>query len=248
MASLAAFFFTFKTVYIPLMVFHYLWFGLASSLYFHRCLTHRAFELAKPLHFFFMLGGLIGLGGDPVQWAGIHRYHHSHSDIPEDSHSPREGFLYAYVLWHMRMDMKQVEEWTKFADDLKQLRYVRWARGLGPSTVLHGAYVVFIFSQFGLPGLLYGFYLPLALSYQFCWMLIASLCHMEKFGSRRADTPDTSRNIWWLAPVSFGESFHNNHHESPRRFRHGLRWYDIDFTSWVVICLEKLGLAKSVVR
>lgn len=248
LAALMAFFFPFKSVYLFLGIFHYLWFGYASSLYYHRCLTHRSFELPIPLHIFFLFGGLIGLGGDPIQWVAIHRYHHSHSDAEDDTHSPTVSFFYAYMLWHMRMDLNQVEKWTSKAEDLKRLWYVRWARGVGPSALIHGLYALVIFWQFGLAGVLWGLYLPLVLSFQFCVMLIASLCHMPAFGTRRADTPDRSRNILWLAPFSFGESFHNNHHENPRRLRNGQRWFEMDLTAWTVFVFEKLGLAKSLVK
>lgn len=248
LAALAAFLTPFNKVYIFLFIFHYLWFGFSSSLYYHRCLTHRSFELSVPLQIFFLIGGMIGLSGDPVAWVAIHRYHHSNPDIPEDSHSPRDGFLYSYLTWQMKIDLKQVDKWSLNSEDIKKIWFIRLAQGVIPSAIVHTSYMVVIYLLFGLPGLLYGFYLPLVLTYQFCWMLIASVCHSPRFGSRRANTPDDSRNVWWLTPVSFGESFHNNHHEKPRRFRHGLNWYDIDFTAWLVLFLEKIKLAKYLVR
>ena len=248
LAALAAFFMPFQKVYLLLFLGHYFWFGFGSSLYYHRCLTHRSFELAVPLHLFFLLGSLIGLGGDPIAWVAIHRYHHTHTDVPDDSHSPREGFWYAYLFWHMKMDMQQVEKWKSTTEDLKKFWFIRWAQGNGPTVVLHTSYALMIYYFFGAAGLLYGFYLPIALSYQFCWMLIASLCHLPNLGERRADTLDLSRNIWWLGPLSFGESFHNNHHEKPRRLRAGLSWYEMDMTAALIGFLEKIGLAKAVVR
>lgn len=248
LAAFGAFFMPFHKRYFFLLLFHYLWFGYASSLYYHRCLTHRSFELTTPLHLFFLLGGLIGLGGDPVNWVAIHRYHHSHSDIPEDSHSPKDGFWYAYAAWQMKMDMSIVAKWKNLTEDLQKFWFIRLAQGNLPTFIAHTTYAFIIFQFFGVSGLLYGFYLPLALSYQFCWMLVASLCHLPQFGERKSETHDQSRNIWWLGPLSFGESFHNNHHKNPRRLRVGVQWFEMDLTARSVSILEKLGLAKSIVR
>ncbi len=247
-AAIGAFFTPFQKSYLLLFLVHYLWFGFGSSLYYHRCLTHRSFELSTPLHLFFLLGALVGLGGDPIGWVAIHRYHHTHTDVEGDTHSPREGFWYAYLFWHMRMDMKQVEKWQAHTEDLQKFWFIRLAQGNLPTVLIHTSYALMIYFAFGVPALLYGFYLPLALSYQFCWMLIASLCHSPSLGERSAETPDQSRNIWWLGPFSFGESFHNNHHEKPRRMRAGLKWYEMDLTAGLVNFLKKIGLAKAVVR
>ncbi len=248
LAAFAAFFTPFQNSFLVLFFIHYLWFGLSSSLYYHRCLTHRSFELPVPLHMFFLIGGLVGLGGDPVTWVAIHRYHHTHTDIAEDSHSPRDGFWYSYLFWTMKMDMKQVAKWQTSTEDIKSFWFIRLAQGSLPSLLIHSIYALIVYFIFGWPSLLFGFYLPLALSYQFCWMLIASLCHLPSLGKRKANTPDQSQNIWWLGPLSFGESFHNNHHEKPRRLRLGFAWYEIDISAWLVGVLERLGLAKAVVR
>ncbi len=248
LAALASIFMPLHKIYFLLFIANYLWFGFSSSLYFHRYLTHRSFELVLPLQLFFLLGGLIGLGGDPTVWVSIHRYHHSHADVDADSHSPLDGFWYSYIFWQMKIDLRQVEKWKYLSDDLKKMWPVQLAQGIIPSALAHLAYAALIYSQVGLPGLLFGLYLPLVMSYQFCWMLIASLCHTTRFGVRNHNTPDLSRNICWLGPLSFGESFHNNHHENPRRLRHGRSWFDIDLTAWFVILLEKLKLAKSIVK
>ncbi len=248
LAALSALFMPIQKFYFILFFVHYVWFGYSSSLYYHRCLTHRSFEISTPLHIFFLLGGLIGLGGDPISWVAIHRYHHAHADQDDDAHSPQKGFWYAYLLWQMKMDMKQIQLWQKACDDLRKFWFIRLAQGNLPTLIVHSIYALMIYHLFGGAALLFGFYLPLVLSYQFFWMLIASLCHHSKFGVRAANTKDQSRNIWWLGPFSFGESFHNNHHEMPKKLRVGKRWFEWDLTARTVELLESIGLAKSIVR
>lgn len=225
----------------------FLWFGFASSFYYHRYLTHRGFELAKPLQWLFLAGGLVGLSGDPVRWVCTHRYHHQHPDGHADLHSPNDGWLYAHMGWLAKLDLDWVDSIRPLAADLRRIWWLRiWENpviAVVPHFIMAGA----LYAYGGLGLVAWGLYVPLVGSFHFGWMSIASFCHLPQFGSRASETPDQSRNIAWLGPFTFGESFHNHHHAYPRRAKHGLHWWEIDASKYLLWAMERTGLAWNVV-
>lgn len=248
-ATLAAILgFPIRRIDLLLLAVNFLWFGFASSMFYHRGLTHRGFKMVFPLKLFFLLGGLAGFSGDPLSWAAIHRYHHQHSDQPDDVHSPRDGAWYAYMGWCARRDERIVAALVeRHARDLSQEAYLRFFSHPVIALVPHALYAVVLFAWLGLGGLLWGLYVPILLSFNCAWMLIASLCHMPGLGSRAMETPDQSRNLAWLGFMTFGEAFHNNHHAYPPRVRFGTRWYHLDASQALIGLLERLGLVWDVV-
>jgi stearoyl-CoA desaturase (delta-9 desaturase) len=248
-AALAALlFFPMRRIDLVILGVNFLWFGFASSVFYHRGLTHRGYQMVFPLKLFFLLGGLAGFGGAPLQWAAIHRYHHQHSDLPDDVHSPKDGVFYAYMGWCARRDSAMVAELvTRHARDLSREGYLRFFSHPVIGLVPHALYACILFAWLGLGGLLWGLYVPILLSFNFAWMLIASLCHLPGLGSRAMETPDQSRDIGWLGFLTFGESFHNTHHAYPPRVRFGTRWYDVDASQGLIWLLERLGLVWDVV-
>ena len=232
---------------LALCVAGYCWMGFASSFYYHRYLTHRSFGLALPLQLFFLMGGLVGLSGDPIRWAAGHRYHHQRPDHDDDLHSPRDGWWYAHFGWLAKLDLAWVDTVRPMAADLRKIWWLRLWENPVYATVPHMVYAGFLLAVGGIPAALWGLYVPLVASFHFCWMMIASFGHMEAFGYRSADTPDLSRNIGWLGLLSFGEAFHNNHHAYPRRAQHGLRWFELDLSKYMIWVLERVGLAWDVV-
>lgn len=238
---------------LALAVFGYWWFGFASSLYYHRYLTHRGFKLALPVQLFFLAGGLIGLSGDPVRWAATHRYHHAHPDADDDLHSPRDGLWYAHFGWLAKLDMTWVDTVRPMAQDIRKVWWMRVWEDPGLAVLPHFAYAALLFALggggwAGLGTVAWGLYVPIVVSFHLGWMMIASFCHMEAFGTRGSETqaPDRSRNIAWLGPFSFGESFHNHHHAYPRRAKHGVAWHEIDPSKYLLWALERTGLAWDV--
>ncbi len=231
----------------------YLWFGFASSLYYHRYLTHRGFKMVRPLEWFFLAGGLTGLSGDPIRWACTHRYHHAHPDGHDDLHSPNDGWWYAHFGWLAKLDMAWVDQIRPMATDLRKTWWLRcWENPL-LALVPHFLYAGALFAiggggWAGLGTVLWGLYVPIVLSFHFGWMMIASFCHLPQFGYRSTETPapDMSRNIWWLGAFSFGESFHNHHHAYPRRAKHGVTWWEPDPSKYLLWTFERLGLAWDV--
>jgi stearoyl-CoA desaturase (Delta-9 desaturase) len=217
--------------------------GLGISMGYHRLLTHRSYKVPLALEYFFAVCGALTLEGGPIFWVGTHRIHHQSSDRPGDPHSPRDGAWWAHVGWLLFGDAQHNNTllMSKYAPDLGKNRFYVWLNDYhwAPIVLLAGL----LFAIGGLPMLLWGICLRVVVGLHATW-LVNSVTHM--WGSRRFATRDDSRNNWWVALITSGEGWHNNHHAHPTSARHGLAWYEFDL-SWLQIRLLKLlGLAKSV--
>ncbi len=217
--------------------------GLGLAVGYHRLLTHRGFTTPVWFEYFITWCGLLTLQGGHIKWVAIHRKHHQDTDRKGDPHSPRDGFWRSHLLWMIQTDdsIHTREFSQKYALDLYRGNFHRFFNKYWwlPSTFLA---VIFFFIG-GLPLVLWGIFVPVAVGLQFTW-LVNSVCH--RFGSRMFNTDDDSKNNWWVALLTWGEGWHNNHHAKPTRARHGLVWYQID-PSWIMIrFLSLLGLAKSI--
>lgn len=242
----AAFFFPFEPRYLWAMAAHYVWFGLSSSLYYHRCLSHRSFRIPAPVEIFFLLGGLVSMNGNPIRWATLHRYHHQHSDQEDDAHSPREGFYWAYFGWIAHMDDAKIAQLKGRCADLEERWFLRAASNTAAEILVHDAYLLAWILLFGWGPMLWCVCVPILLSYHFHWMFIATFCHLPFAGRRGHATSDQSRNIGWLGLLTFGESFHNNHHAHPETANNAYRWWQMDLTAWLIRLLEVAGVATNV--
>lgn len=192
--------------------------------------------------------------GAPITWVGVHRLHHQKSDVPgEDPHSPRDGFVHALYKWMMTMGEKQSdEELQKQCPDLMADPILRWFGAdhsayqaqlcLGINIVVR-IIMLFVFGPVALAGSLLAtiivFWAP---------QLVNAVCHLPGHGYRNHETRDDSRNVWWVAILSCGEGWHNNHHAMPKSAAHGMRWFEVDVTWYTILVLEKLGLATNVIR
>jgi stearoyl-CoA desaturase (Delta-9 desaturase) len=216
---------------------------LGISMGYHRLLTHRSYKVPLALEYFFAVCGTLALEGGPIFWVGTHRLHHQNSDQPGDPHSPRDGGWWAHVLWLLfgEANHNNTRLMSKYAPDLGKHRFYRWLNNYHwVPLVLLGAV---LFAMGGVPMLLWGVCLRVVAGLHATW-LVNSATHM--WGSRRFATRDDSRNNWWVALITSGEGWHNNHHAHPTSARHGLAWYEFDL-SWLQIkFLKFLGLAKSV--
>jgi stearoyl-CoA desaturase (delta-9 desaturase) len=225
----------------------YLLFGFTTTLYLHRHLTHRALELAAPLRFLGAIATAAGLGGDPVGWAGDHRHHHQLAEAPDDAHSPRRGgVVRAHFGWMLREADPAVLGTRHLAEDVRREGYNRVLEQPAAALGVHLTCAGLVWAWGGLPGLLWGFYLPIFLVHHVVWS-INSLAHVRWGGYRNHDTDDDSVNIPLWALVTLGEGYHNNHHHRPRAAHMGERWFEPDPTAWLIRLLERLGLARQVV-
>jgi stearoyl-CoA desaturase (Delta-9 desaturase) len=235
--------------------------GLGITVGYHRLFTHRSFKTTRPLRALLAVLGSMAVEGPVIEWVSTHRKHHRFSDHPGDPHSPHlddapgwrgalRGLAHAHVGWMFRG--KDMANPARYAKDLladRDLRFINrtfplWALlGLafpfGLGLALSGTVVG------GLTGLLWGGVVRVFLLHHVTFS-INSLCH--SFGRRPFSTGDQSRNLAWLAPLAFGEAWHNNHHAFPTSARHGLGRWQIDPGGWLITALERSNAAWDVVR
>ena len=241
-ALAAFFFFTWKAL-IATVFLYWVATGLGISMGYHRLHTHRSYKVPRWMEYFFAVCGTLTLEGGPIFWTAIHRIHHQRSDQPGDPHSPREGAWWSHVGWILVGETKHNNTMLlgKYAPDLAKDPFYVWLNNY--HWVSNVALAVLLYAVGGLPFLLWAGFFRIVFGLHATW-LVNSATHM--WGGRRFATRDDSRNNWWVALISFGEGWHNNHHAHPTSARHGLAWYEFD-PSWLQIKLLKaLGLAKSI--
>ncbi|MGC1379496.1 MAG: fatty acid desaturase [Candidatus Baltobacteraceae bacterium] len=217
--------------------------GLGVALCFHRTLTHRGLRLRKPVEYALAAVGTLALQGDPIRWVGTHRKHHAFSDRHGDPHGRDQGFRWAHVRWlYERNDALPTEtELQHFAPDLcaepfyRSLPYLQWPLQIALAGTL--------FALGGWSWLIWGMFVRAVVGYHATW-LVNSAAH--SVGYRSYPTRDLSTNCWWIALISWGEGWHNNHHAFPYSARHGFRAFEIDTTWWAVKLLALLRLADRV--
>jgi fatty-acid desaturase len=217
--------------------------SLGIGMGFHRLLTHRGYKTPKALEYFLTFCGLLALEGGAINWVVTHRIHHSKTDMIGDPHTPRDGGWWAHMGWILTGTAQQHDDETmqRYAPDLMKDPVHVWMNRLYfVPLILSG---VALLAIGGWPMMFVGVFLRVTVGLHFTW-LVNSATHM--WGKRRFATRDDSTNSWWVALLTFGEGWHNNHHAYPRAARHGLRWYEIDFNWYGIKGLELLGLARSI--
>ncbi|HYW47288.1 MAG TPA: fatty acid desaturase [Bryobacteraceae bacterium] len=217
--------------------------GLGISMGYHRLHTHRSYKVPLWMEYFFAVCGACTLEGGPIFWVAVHRVHHQNSDQPGDPHTPRDGAWWAHVGWILfgKTNHNNTRMLSKYAPDLARHRFYVWLTNYHWVPVL--ALGALLFAIGGWPMMLWGMCLRVVVGLHATW-LVNSATHM--WGSRRFATRDDSRNNWWVAMITFGEGWHNNHHAHPTSARHGLAWYEFD-PSWLLIkALRFCGIAKSI--
>jgi len=235
--------------------------GLGVTVGFHRLLTHRAFKTTRPIRATLAILGSAAIEGPVISWVADHRKHHAFADREGDPHSPHvghgngwrgalRGLVYAHVGWlfiHTHRGRR-----TRYAPDLLGDPVVSWVDRTFVVWALGGLVTAFglgwLFGgtlRDGLTGVLWGGAVRMLVVHHVTYS-INSLCHF--FGRQRFDTGDQSRNLAWLAPLSLGEAWHNNHHAFPTSAQHGLRRWELDPSALLIRALERVGLAWDVVR
>jgi len=217
--------------------------SLGVGIGFHRLLTHRGFKTPKLVEYFLTLCGTLALEGGPIYWVVTHRIHHAHSDAPGDPHTPRDGRWWSHMGWILRGTAQQYDSAVvaRYAPDLTKDKFHVWLNRLYwlPLVLLGIALLVLG----GWSYLMWGIFFRVTFNLHATW-LVNSATHM--WGRRRFLTRDNSRNNWWVALLTFGEGWHNNHHAHPTSARHGLAWYEIDINWWGIRVMQCLGLAKAI--
>ena len=217
--------------------------ALGITLCYHRTLSHRSVRLRKPLEYFTALLGTLAFQGDPISWVATHRVHHAHSDGEGDPHSTVRGFSWAHMEWLVKPNpnIPPRSQLAKYCPDLWNDPFYRVLHVL--HVPLQAALAFGLYALGGWPFIVWGIFARLVFAYHSTW-LVNSATHM--FGYRTYKTGDRSTNSWWVALLSFGEGWHNNHHAFPYSARHGMAWYEIDLTWWTIRLLKVMRLADKV--
>jgi len=241
-AVAALFTFTWTNVFVALFLY---WVagGLGICLGYHRLHTHRGYRTSRAFEYFLAVCGTLALEGGPIFWVAVHRAHHQHSDRDGDPHTPRDGGFWAHMGWILFGDAwhNDTAMMARYAPDLAADPFYRWLNTwhFVPNVLLGLA----LLAVGGWPLVLWGLALRVVVGLHATW-LVNSATHM--WGSRRFDTRDDSRNNWWVALLTFGEGWHNNHHAHPVSARHGLAWYELDLTWLTLRALAVLGVVRDV--
>jgi stearoyl-CoA desaturase (delta-9 desaturase) len=218
---------------------------------YHRLLTHRGYQCPKWVEYVMSVFATLSLEGGPIFWVSTHRVHHQLSDQEGDPHTPREGGWWAHAGWILFGEAlhAQTEALSRYSPDLGRDRFHVWLSKyhwlpitLSGVLLLAGGWIWGGFLN-GIAMVLWGVLLRVTLGLHATW-LVNSATHL--WGSRRFQTRDDSRNNWWVALLTGGEGWHNNHHAHPVSARHGLAWYEIDPNFWGIWLLSKLGLARKI--
>jgi stearoyl-CoA desaturase (delta-9 desaturase) len=256
---------------IPFMVLHLMCLGViwvgwspvavaaAAVLYFvrmfaitgfyHRYFSHKTFKTNRFWQFVFAALGNSSSQRGPLWWAAHHRHHHRYTDQEQDAHSPlQRGFWWSHMGWltsraNFPTKMKYVQDWAKFPE-------LRWINRYDTLIPILLAIALFIFGRIlevhaphlgtsGAQMLIWGFFISTTVHFH-ATVTINSMAHM--FGSRRYDTPDTSRNNPWLSLITLGEGWHNNHHHYAVSARQGFFWWEIDITYYLLLLMSRLGI------
>jgi stearoyl-CoA desaturase (delta-9 desaturase) len=217
--------------------------SLGIGLSYHRQLTHRGFKTSKPVEYFLALCGTLAFEGGPISWVATHRLHHAQTEKDQDPHSPRHGFWWSHMGWILngRSLHRDTATTARYVPDLAKDRFYLWLTEWHFLSSIPLAAALYLLG--GWPFVFWGIFLRVVFSWHATWF-VNSAAHV--WGGRRFETRDDSRNLWWVALMSHGEGWHNNHHAHPTSARHGLAWYELD-VNWIGIrALEKLGLAHSI--
>ena len=250
-AIAAIFFFSWKALFVSLL----LWWMSGSwgiGMGYHRLLTHRGYKTPKWVEYCLTVCATLALEGGPIFWVATHRIHHQFSDRDGDPHSPKDGKWWAHIGWllvgkSMHHDTSTL---SRYVPDLAKDKFHVWITKYHYVPIIVTAALLYAFGTAfgggvygGVSCVLWGVFLRTTLGLHFTW-LVNSATHL--WGSRRFVTRDTSTNNWWVALLTFGEGWHNNHHAHPTSARHGLRWYEVDLNWYGIWTLKTLRLAKQI--
>src|SRR6202167_1781512 len=235
--------------------------GLGVTVGFHRLFTHRSFKTSRALRLVLAVLGSAAIEGPVISWVADHRKHHAFSDREGDPHSPHvdhgvgwrgalRGLAHAHVGWLFIHTQRGSRE--RYAPDLLadpvvafvDRTFLAWALG-GLAVAFGLGYAIGGTWRAALTGLLWGGAVRMLVLHHMTYS-INSLCHF--FGRRDYATEDHSRNLLWLAPFSFGEAWHNNHHAFPTSAFHGMARREIDFSGLLISGMERVGLVWDVQR
>jgi sn-2 palmitoyl-lipid 9-desaturase len=242
-ALLAPFYFSWSALGVAL-VLHWLLGGIGICLGYHRLLSHRSFQVPKALEYAIAIFGAMAMQGGPIFWVGGHRQHHAFTEhVDRDPYSAQRGFWWSHLFWILRprTETFDLEQNAKFAPDLARQPFYRWLDRY--FLLLQIPLAVVLYALGGWSFVLYGIAVRAVLLWHSTWF-VNSASHL--WGYRTFASEDGARNLWWVALLTYGEGWHNNHHTYPHSAKSGYRWWEIDPTWWTIRLLQQLKLAQRV--
>ena len=241
-AVAALFMFSWKALALAIALL-YIAGSLGIGMSYHRLLTHRGYKTYKWVEYFLTVCGTLALEGGPIFWVATHRMHHQNTDVEGDPHSPRDGGFWAHMGWILTGQPmhNKLAGLLPYVPDLRKDKFLSWiSEWHWASNVVLGVILMIIG---GWQYVCWGVFLRTVVGLHATW-LVNSATHM--WGTQRFDTGDTSTNSFWVAMLTFGEGWHNNHHAHPQSARHGLAWYEFDLNWYGICALRALRLAWDV--
>lgn len=215
---------------------------LGVTLAYHRLLAHHSLKLPKWLEYTCVYFGVLAAQRDPIFWVSMHRYHHQFVDSEKDAHSPINGFWFSHMGWLFDSGyiLEKYKE-RKNVEDLKKQAFYMFIRKTYMWHILGCGALLYAWGGFS--------YLVWGMGVRTVWVyhltfLVNSACHI--WGYQAWNTGDLSKNNWWVALLTFGEGWHNNHHAFEFSARHGLEWWQIDIAWYIITFFQALGLATNV--
>lgn len=241
--AIPAFFsFSIKNLLV-LLILNWVVGGLGVGLGWHRLLTHRSFTVPKWLEYLLTIFGTLSIQDCPIKWVATHRIHHQYTETSGDPHSTRDGFIWAHVgwvLWGDAQDHKQEKLERYVPDMLKDRGHILISRFYYIPIIVSAA---LLFLAGGWSMVVWGVFARVVVGWHTTWF-VNSLSHL--YGGRPHQTNDDSTNNWFVALLTFGEGWHNNHHARPTAARHGIRWHQFDL-NWITIkCMQRVGWASEI--
>jgi len=247
----------FNGVHLAILGGMYIATALGITVGYHRFFTHRSFKTPRFMEIILLILGSMAVEGSVMQWVAVHRRHHQHSDDHDDPHSPHthgDGVLgMLRGMWHAHMGWivgSRAPGLARYSQDLRKDKLIVWMNRLFPLWVLLGLLIPALLGGLitmswtgALLGFLWGGLVRVFCVHHVTWS-INSVCHI--WGTKPFRSNDESRNNAIFGVLAMGEGWHNNHHAFPTSARHGLRWWQIDFSYWVIWSMSKVGLARDV--
>lgn len=235
-------------VFIPTLLLALFWLlasGLSITGGYHRFFSHQTYQAGRLIQLFFLFFGAAAFQGSVLEWSTDHRNHHRYSETDKDPYNIEKGFWFAHIGWLMVLDTSKRD--FKNIDDLMQSRWNLWQHKYYSRIAVFSGFIApaLIAACWGdfLGGLLIAGVLRTVLNHHFTFC-INSVCHL--FGQRRYSLEQTARDNWFTAFFTYGEGFHNFHHQFPLDYRNGIRHYHYDPTKWFIWALKQLRLAKDL--
>lgn len=230
---------------VVLLVLYFLTACLGITLGFHRLLTHRSLKAPRWLERFLATLGTLALQGGPFRWVAQHRMHHCGADSDEDPHDSRRGFWHSHIGWMLQRRFKfdDVLRLQKFARDICADPYLLWLSRPAVQIVMQVVLGLVLLVIGGWGYVIWGVFVRLVVVYHVTW-LVNSASHM--WGYRRYETKDGSMNNWYVALLTFGEGWHNNHHAEPSAVHVSRSWWELDLTWLVIKIFSFVGLVREL--